>query len=364
MSFKEYFEYYQKYTKKYDGNVAVLIQCGSFFEIYGIDNETEVVNPQLPHLSNILNMTLSRKNKKIKENNIQNPQFVGFPIYALQKYIPVLLDHSYTVVIVEQVTDAPNPQRKVTQILSPGTKLDYFRDDTNNLVSIYFENNNKKLFVGLSSIDFSTGTSVTYETHSNIEDEDLCLDEVFKFITSQSPKEILISSHNLQNTFITNDYLLKNLSLHNIVTHISLQNIDSIYFNTSYQNDFLRKIYNPPFMSPIEFLDLEHYHFSTISFLKLLQFAYEHNENIISSIQKPTILTNTSQLYLLNNTIKQLNLYEKSGNISLFSLINHTSTVMGKRLLKSHLLNPITDINTLNTRYNFIDDMTNTYEQY
>ena len=43
----------------------------------------------------------------------------GFPMISQEKHISNLLKNDYTVVLVEQTTEPPNPEREVTQILSP-----------------------------------------------------------------------------------------------------------------------------------------------------------------------------------------------------------------------------------------------------
>ena len=47
----------------------------------------------------------------------------GFPLYVLDKYKNILLQNNYTIVIITQVTEPPNPDRKVTEILSPGMNI-------------------------------------------------------------------------------------------------------------------------------------------------------------------------------------------------------------------------------------------------
>ena len=92
----------------------------------------------------------------------------------------------------------------------------------------------------------------------------------------------------------------------------------------------------------------------------MLQFAYEHNERIIDKIMKPIHWNYEHHLILYNNSIYQLNIiptnsYEmKDSNSkfkSLFHIIQKTSTAMGKRLLKYRILNPITNIEELEKRY-------------
>jgi DNA mismatch repair protein MutS len=351
----EYFELYKTYSEKYKP-IALLMQIGSFYEMYGIENDVEKIN-EATKFSSILNIQLTRKNKQIVGNDIFNPLMLGFPVNSLDKYLPLLLSNNYTVVLNEQITPAPNPQRKVTKIISPGVQLDFITDDSNNIVSVFFEIVNKFLFIGMSSIDFSTGSSSVYQTFSEISDKEFSLDEVSKFITSNSPKEIIINCLNTKDSFLTSSFIIQNLDLHNIVHHITLDDIDPVFCNISYQNTFLSKIFPHGLLSPIEFLDLENKNYITISFIKLLQFSYEHNENIIKNLKKPQVILDNSQLFLLNNTVSQLDLFKQSSKTSLLSLIDFTSTVMGKRLLKYRLLNPITNIEILSKRYALIDDM-------
>jgi DNA mismatch repair ATPase MutS len=40
----------------------------------------------------------------------------GFPVYVINKYIQLILQNNYTIVLIEQVTEPPEPQRKITEI--------------------------------------------------------------------------------------------------------------------------------------------------------------------------------------------------------------------------------------------------------
>ena len=40
-TFQEYINIYNDSIKKYGPKTAVLYQCGSFYELYGVDNDTE-----------------------------------------------------------------------------------------------------------------------------------------------------------------------------------------------------------------------------------------------------------------------------------------------------------------------------------
>ena len=61
MLIDKYFEYQIEYEKKYGLNTLVLMQVGSFFEFYGIDNQEEKIgNSQ--YIAELLNIQLTRRN--------------------------------------------------------------------------------------------------------------------------------------------------------------------------------------------------------------------------------------------------------------------------------------------------------------
>lgn len=62
-----------------------------------------------------------------------------------------------------------------------------------------------------------------------------------------------------------------------------------------------------------------------------------------------------------SSTISSLELIQNLQNPKskdcLFGLLNHTLTPMGSRLLKSHLLQPSTNIETLEKRYDALEEL-------
>lgn len=106
---------------------------------------------------------------------------LGFPYITLNKFLKILIDNGYTVVIGDQITPPPNPKRAITGVYSPRTYLDDNTPDANNILSIYIEeiyneiNHNKdnNLIVGLSIIDLTTGKSTIHEIYSIKEDENM-----------------------------------------------------------------------------------------------------------------------------------------------------------------------------------------------
>ena len=164
---KKYIEYHEKYTKKYGKNTVVLMQSGSHFNIFAVINDEQNLNlgPDIYHIcQNVLNNALlvTKQNKKNPEISYSNCLLAGFPLCVIQKYENILLSNNYTVVIVEQITSPPNPERGVTRIISPGTAIEsYNKQDSHYLMSIYIEKNEnmtKVIYItGISVIDLSTG---------------------------------------------------------------------------------------------------------------------------------------------------------------------------------------------------------------
>lgn len=365
MLIDDYFVHQINFEKKYGKKTIVLMQVGSFFEFYGVSNDVEKIgDPQI--ITELLNIQLTRRNKAILENSRTNCLMAGFPLNSLKRYNNILLSNNYTVVLIEQVSDPPNPRREITQIYSPGTYIDEInQSDHNNIVSLYITEDNcyktgKCIFsFGLSSIDLSTGTNITYQCDMFYYEKNAFLEEIYRFIESFNPKEIIINCTNTVKIKI-DDIRVK---INNINRVIHYQNgIEPAIFNINYQNSFLKKIFpNHGILSPIEYINMEKKSYTLLSYIILLQFAYEHNEKIIDKIQLPRQWEYDEHLILYNNTIYQLNIIPTNSsnssncNKSLFDIIQKTSTNMGKRLLKYRIMNPITNIDELNKRYDMID---------
>ena len=364
----DYLNYQEKYAKEYGENTIVLMQVGHFFEVYAIDNEKEKSNSEnIYRLSDIMNIQLTRKNKSIKENSRKNPMMIGINLCSSDKYIQILLNANYTIIMMEQITPAPNPERAITNIYSPGINIQHqIKGDSSNCVAIYMEvgkdmkNYKDIMSIGISCIDLSTGKNKIFETFSNLNDKTLALDEAFRFIQICDPKEIVFYKKNVDMTEIE---ISGYLDLTHRVTHFKdIEEMPQEFFKISYQSSFLKKIFkNTGLLSVIEYIDCERKPFGLISYISLLDFAYKHNEKIIDKIEKPTICLETNNLILTNNSINQLNVVAHTSNNenmkfnSLFAVINNTSTSLGRRYLKEQLMNPIINKDTLNLRYQSIE---------
>ncbi|AYV79173.1 MAG: DNA mismatch repair ATPase [Faunusvirus sp.] len=353
-----------KYEKKYGKeNTIVLMQVGSFYEAYSTNDE----GFDLTKLSKILNIQLTKKDKSM-DVNYGNPNMSGFPAISLNKFLRKLTEHGLTVVVISQTTPPPKPKREVTGIYTAGTFIDTdLSPESNNIMSIYLEEEpqSKKCLVsaGLSVIDLSTGVNTIHEAYSTVADDMFALDETLRFINSYNPREIIL-------TFIrsaTNSKLDKN----ELVKYLELNDKNIQYFDTvakniqtiAYQNEFLKRVFpNCGMLSPIEYIDMERMASTRLSYIILLQYAYDHNTTIIDNINQPIIYKSDKYLTLSNSAMFQLNIInngENSRNKSLFAVVNKTSTSMGMRYLNDCLLNPCMDTALLRNRYDAIAELMN-----
>ncbi|CAH6421439.1 DNA mismatch repair protein MutS [uncultured virus] len=383
MSFyKEYFCHHERFEAKYGKDKSlVLIQNGSFMEIYA----TETRGPKVAEISNLLNMAYTKKNKKIEKIDESNPFLLGYPIASQEKYLKILIDYGYTVIVIHQFSDIKDPKkisRKITGIYSSGTYInDTTSPDSNNIICLYIEDEIQKngkilMCIGCSVIDLTTGENIVYETYSTNDDEKYALDETVRFINSFNPKEIIIFRKVLDHENVNKQKHHNIMNKEALILYLELESknyfysekINKIFYKISYQQEFLMKIFEDTGMlSVIEYLDMEKMPFALISYICLLDYAYQHNENIIKNIYKPNIFQNNKHLILGNNAIYQLNIlentmleYNKNTKFKcLFDVVNNTSTAMGRRFLKSKLVSPIIDFTEIQCIYDTTEEILN-----
>ena len=357
-----YIKYRDEYIKKYGENTIVLMEIGTFYEIYAVINEDMNIGEKNIYniCQNILGIAVTRRNKKIEEVSYNNYLQAGVPSFGIKKYTDILLNNNYTVVIVSQITSPPNPERGVTEILSPGTCIDnYNKNDNNYLMSIYIEKFQHKIkdtiSIGISIIDLSTGKNYINEIQSH-EESNYWSDEISRFINFYNPVELLIQTENYE---ISKDDIINMWDIYH--DSIQINHYDSYdYKKINYQNEILSKVFDiKSIISPIEYFNLENKNECRLSYIYMLQYIYEHKVDILRHIENPLEIKDNNYLSLTSNSIRQLNVinnysYFKGKNESLLSICNNCSTSMGRRLLKERLLYPSIKTEIIQDRYDQI----------
>jgi len=345
-----YFELQRYFEEKYGENALVLMEIGSFFEVYEVNND-ELKIGKAKEIAELLNIQLTRKNKSILENSVKNPLLAGVPSVSIDRYLARLIDtKKYTIVLVKQKGEPPQVSRYVANIISPGTNFEYLTDPgENNIVSLLIDENNGIYSVGYAAVDVSTGKTICNEIHSTRDDKTYALDEAFGLLQSYTTAEVIVT---LERESIDRDWLVRYLELEGVP-----HTFNDKRFKITYQNELFKRVFEiHSFLSPIEYLDLERHPYTTEALAVLIDFVIEHDESIVAKMNRPRFLGSTRYMYIGNNAMEQLSVISRDpSQVTLLELIDKTSTAFGKRLLKERLLNPICDRDILERRYDLVE---------
>ena len=165
---KEYFKLTNEYREKYGEKTLLLMEVGSFFEVYTkVDpNTKEITEQQVIDLRKCTDLSPGKKTESVL--------MLGFTSRSppiLEKYLDKMIKSGFTVVIYEQDAPTNNTTRSLKGIFSPGT---YFEEESehvsNNISCIWIEahkpsklNKNGYIIIGVSAIDIYTGKSNMFE---------------------------------------------------------------------------------------------------------------------------------------------------------------------------------------------------------
>ena len=120
--YKQYFRQNDEFVEKYGENTILLMQVGSFFEMYGLRNDNKkIYMSKVEDVCNILDFTYSIKD--ITYDNGDHIIMAGFPEYTIDKYIDILVENDYTVPVIVQHKKGKTVTRELDIVYSKGTHL-------------------------------------------------------------------------------------------------------------------------------------------------------------------------------------------------------------------------------------------------
>lgn len=368
--FAEYYKAQETLEEEYGPESIVLMMVGSFYEIYGVDLPDKKVG-KAEEAHNILGMNMTMKNKS-REHSPNNPYMVGFPDYALDEHLGKFLRAGMTVGVYDQYDiqytkngkKCAKKGRRRTHVYTPSTYIDDTLTETNSLLVFELSEFSspisgrtlKKVHVAVLAL--STGKAFLLEAYDTNSDSGKAESELYRIIHTYNPSEIISCGGPNKKFGKIYDITRKK---------IYFKKIPKTFFKPSYQNEFLRKIYNiDTLLTPIEYLGLEQRTSVIPHFIHALQFAFEQDKLIVNRIQRPQFVETGEQLVLNNDSIYQLNLVESPFEISntLYEIICKAKTPMGKRCVRERLLTPTMNVKLLKNRYRLIEKMQDQYAQY
>ena len=301
----QYFDIYNEKTNEFGENTVVLFACGSFWEMYEIDNEKERIG-NARKLSKILDMVYANKLGDITKNSRTHPNFIGFTKSILDKYLGVLLRNGYTVVLVDQLELSSEKKGKlvkrgITKIISPTLQsTDYINDF--NLVSLLFDikqpikksqkiNSSmiQTMKISICCINNNNNTIEIIENDltflpNNLYTLNLTLEDISRTLYGFNPKELQITfTSELYNEEIKTYF---NENYENIRYNSIIEKTDIIE-----QNQYLRDVWNHisfGVISPVEYFNLKE--LSVCNLILILKFIEKHDVSYIKNLSIPKMI--------------------------------------------------------------------------
>jgi DNA mismatch repair protein MutS len=389
---KEYFELTKKYQDEYGENTILLMQVGSFFEVYGIHSEKNdcISGSKIISFSQICELNIVEKNTCVGKDNVM---MAGFKDMQIEKYIKKIQEAGYTVVVYVQDEAVKNTTRSLGGIFSPGT---YFQPESQNLTNSItciwidlIENKvlmkGKFVVVGVSNIDIYTGKTSIFQFKETYINNPTTYDELERFISIYNPSEVLLITNlpdEKEMDYIISYAGISSSLIHKI--HITDNNTKNDNNNTKNDNEKMKRIKNCEKQSYQKEILSRFYKFddynvfvqnfyennvATQSFCYLLDFVYQHNPHLVNKLSEPIFESCSMRLSLANHSLKQLNIIN-DGNVKaskyscVSQLLNNCQTPMGKRKFLYNILNPVCDEEYLQREYDITEYYLSELEKY
>ena len=418
---KEYFDLTKKYINDYGQNTILLMQVGSFFEVYGIlDKKTGIISgSNIEDFSRICELNVVEKNVCVSNatvsnatvsnatvsnatvsnatvsnatvsnaatsENKENVVMAGFKDMMIEKYLKKIQEAGFTAVVFTQDEAAKNTTRSCAGIFSPGT---YFPNEittlTNNICCVWVDLvhnkvllKGKHIVVGIANIDIYTGKSNIFQFKEAYTNNPTDFDQLEHFISIYKPSELILIS-NLTDHDINNIIHYANIhcpSIHkmSLSSEANLKNQFTKKAENcekqNYQKEILQKFYKIEDYAVFSQNFYEN-NVATQAFCFLLDFVYQHNPHLVNRISEPIFENCSDRLLLANHSLKQLNIIDDRENTyagkysSVLKMLNICLTSMGKRKFSHLFLSPSTNKEHLQREYDMTEYLLKDYDTF
>jgi DNA mismatch repair protein MutS len=303
-------------------DACLLFRVGDFYETFGED---------AIRASKILGIVLTKRGNGSESETA----LAGFPHHSLNTYLPKLVKAGLRVAICDQLEDPKMTKtivkRGVTELVTPGVAMndEVLNQQSNNfLASLYFNKNS----LGVSFLDVSTGEFLVSEGS---------IDYIDKLLQNFQPSEILIPRP-----------YKKDFAEH-FGNHFHAFFIEEWVYQLDYAIEKLTTHFETNSLKGFGIETLEDGIVAAGAILYYLSETQHHKIKHISNIQR---IFEDAYVWMDRFTIRNLELYigSESNAITLFGVLDKTSSPMGGRLLKRWLALPLKDINQIKKRQDVV----------
>lgn len=276
----------------------------------------------------------------------QKAPMCGVPFHSAEAYISKLVEKGYKVAICEQTEDPKATKgivkREVIRVVTPGTILDNAVLDekkNNYLMSIYMSNKN----YGIAFVDISTGEFLTTEIDSHTNSK--LIDEIGHF----SPAEIICNEQ-----FMSTD------------TAESIKSRFDLFINPYHKWLFEYDTAYKNLCSHFKVISLDGYglrgmNSSVCACGALIEYLIETQKTNLAHILNIGIYSTSQYMMLDISSRRNLELTEtlreKSRKGSLLWVLDRTKSVMGARLLRKWIEQPLLSKIDIQNRLDSVEEL-------
>lgn len=336
---EEYFAVHEKYVKDTHvdaSNLDVLMQVGSFYEVYS----TASHGGNAAAVARLLNLQLTRKDKKAgtrEPPDARNPAMTGFPCAALAKYKPLLIDAGRTVVVVNQspVPDAVSGrmQRVVEGVYNRSTYLEG-ACDRHVSCFVVVDTYGYRASAGMCCVDLAGGTIRLCEFH---DDSVAVFDAVASALQRSNPSDVKFfvagtapdSPKQLATAFRVRDGATTTADKYRT---LAPDVVDSVLADTWPRT-------RDGMLTPSEILGLERHAYACGALVHALETLQLYHPSNVVNLEHPTFDT-TGSLVLERDVLLQLSVLPGSDTKCLYHILDGCSTPMGSDALRRALCYP------------------------
>jgi DNA mismatch repair protein MutS len=342
--YRKYYDVWSAHRDRYGSKVALLYQVGGFFEIYDTENlTTGTTQANIREIAELCQLSLTVH----EAGDGFQTLFGGFPEHALGKFEKILVQAGYTVVVVTQRKGATGAveERVVEHISSPGCYVEGVKE--RRLVGILLESLSdgaaalKRVYWAAAALDVATGAIWFVEGVDR--------DRLHQFLCIHPPAELVLWSDGLAGA----NSLTDSLKAACPATHVRCLGPASAAVDEAILDRFWA-----PARKRLDWLPRQPQARRCLA--ALMDFAADHMPSALRSLSLPEAWVPNGEVRLGNAALEQLGLLSlRSGGgddkQSLLGQMDQCRSVLGRRLMRSRLMRPITDVAELNRRLDLVD---------
>jgi DNA mismatch repair protein MutS len=322
--------------KEQNTDCILLFRLGDFYEMFGDDAVTA---------SKELDLTLTSRDKRAEDPEGKIPM-CGVPYHSVEAYIGRLIAKGYKIAICEQMEDPATAKglvdRDIVRIITPGTLIESSMLDegkSNYLCAVYvgpMEN-------AVCFADLSTGeVSVSYFSGTDV-------GHLLNDIASYAPSEAVLNAGAYEN---------------GEVTRLLAEKLGSLVSLEEQRFDFMSsamRIAGQFSVSSADDVGIGGSSAAVCAVGALLSYMAETQKTNLSHLSRLSVNSGGRFMELDIQTLRSLELIasqrtgEKKG--SLLWVLDRTKTPMGKRLLRSWVLRPLTSTVEIQRRLAGVDEL-------